>query len=64
MKIHAYKTVPLGGAVWNGGSETFINKGTNGRWKEVLTKEDNERYERMAVEQLGERAAKWLSTGH
>jgi aryl sulfotransferase len=51
------------GAVWNGGSETFINKGTNGRWKDMLTKEDNERYERMAIEQLGERAARWLATG-
>ena len=63
MKKNSAKTVPLGGAIWNGGSETFINKGTNGRWKDMLTKEDNDRYERMAVEQLGERAASWLATG-
>ena len=63
MKKNSGKTVPLGGAVWNGGSETFINKGINGRWKDMLTKEDNERYERMAIEQLGEKAAKWLATG-
>lgn len=63
MKKNPGKTVPLGGAVWNGGSETFINKGTNGRWKDLLTTEDNERYERMAVEQLGEKAANWLATG-
>ena len=63
MKKNPGKTVPLGGAVWNGGSDTFINKGTNGRWKDMLTKEDNERYERMAIEQLGEKAARWLATG-
>jgi len=63
MKKNPGKTVPLGGAVWNGGSETFINKGTNGRWKDLLTIEDNESYERMAVEQLGEKAANWLATG-
>ncbi|TKK67480.1 sulfotransferase domain-containing protein [Ilyomonas limi] len=63
MKKNGAKTVPLGGAAWDGGSETFINKGTNGRWKDILTKEDNERYEQMAVEQLGEQVARWLATG-
>lgn len=63
MKKNSDKAVPLGGAVWDGGSKTFINKGTNGRWKDMLTREDNERYEQMAVEQLGERAARWLATG-
>ncbi len=63
MKKHSDATVPLAGAVWNGGSKTFIHKGTNGRWKDTLTKEDNERYERLAIEQLGERAARWLATG-
>jgi aryl sulfotransferase len=64
MKKNGAKTVPLGGAAWDGGSETFINKGTNGRWKDILTAADNERYEQMAIEQLGEKAARWLATGH
>jgi aryl sulfotransferase len=63
MKKNSTKSVPLGGILWDGGSETFINKGTNGRWKDMLTNEDNERYERMAMEQLGEKAARWLATG-
>jgi aryl sulfotransferase len=63
MKNNSDKIVPLAGAVFNGGSKTFINKGTNKRWKDVLTKEDNERYEQMAKAQLGERAARWLATG-
>ena len=37
MKANAAKAAPLGGVFWDGGAETFINKGTNGRWREVLT---------------------------
>ena len=57
------KSVPLGGAFWDGGADAFINKGTNGRWKDILTKEDNERYEKMCVENLGEDCTRWLNTG-
>ena len=63
MKKNSVKSVPLGGAFWDGGADAFINKGTNGRWKDLLTKEDNERYEKMCVENLGEDCTKWLNTG-
>ncbi len=63
MKANATKSTPLGGAVWDGGAEVFINKGTNGRWRDVLTPEDNARYEAMAREKLGEDCAAWLATG-
>ena len=63
MKRHALGTVPLGGAFWEGGAQTFINKGTNGRWREVLTSADCERYERVAVEELGADCAGWLLDG-
>lgn len=63
MKKHATRSVPLGGAFWDGGSETFINKGTNGRWKEVLTQAQSERYEKLCVEKLGTACSRWLNTG-
>ncbi len=63
MKKNSTKSVPLGGAFWDGGSDTFINKGTNGRWLDVLTKEDSDRYEKMAVENLSGGCARWLMTG-
>ena len=31
MKKNAAKSVPLGGAFWDGGAQTFMHKGTNGR---------------------------------
>jgi aryl sulfotransferase len=63
MKAHAVRSAPLGGVFWDGGAATFINKGTNGRWKDTLTPEDCARYEAVAREQLGEACAHWLATG-
>lgn len=63
MKQHATKSVPLGGAVWDGGAQTFIYKGTNGRWRDELTAEESQRYEQIAKKQLGEACAYWLATG-
>jgi aryl sulfotransferase len=63
MKQHSSKITPLGGIVWEGGSETFIHKGTNGRWRDTLTAEESQRYEQIAKKQLGEVCAYWLATG-
>ncbi|HYG28116.1 MAG TPA: sulfotransferase domain-containing protein [Caulobacteraceae bacterium] len=63
MKENAEKVAPLGGNIFEGGARTFINKGSNGRWKDVLTAEDVAAYERMAVEKLGPDCARWLMTG-
>ena len=37
MKAHADHMAPLGGAIFEGGGKTFINKGTNRRWLDTLT---------------------------
>jgi aryl sulfotransferase len=63
MKEHAERTAPLGGVLWEGGARTFIHKGTNGRWHDVLSAEDSERYEAMAMERLGPACASWLARG-
>jgi aryl sulfotransferase len=63
MKKHSVKSVPLGGAFWDGGSDTFINKGVNGRWKDMLTKDESERYEKMCIENLGKECTRWLNSG-
>ncbi|MEM7135038.1 MAG: sulfotransferase domain-containing protein [Myxococcota bacterium] len=63
MKANATKTVPLGGAFWDGGAKTFVNRGTNGRWRDTLTAEDCEAYHAKAVDELGEECAHWLATG-
>lgn len=63
MKNNAQYSAPLGGALWEGGAKTFINKGTNGRWKDRLTADDLRAYEERARAELGEACAHWLATG-
>jgi aryl sulfotransferase len=61
MKAHAAEVAPLGGQPWFGGAETFINKGTNGRWKGMLSTADIAAYEDRALQELGAECAAWLS---
>jgi aryl sulfotransferase len=62
MKAHATRSVPLGGAFWDGGAETFIHKGINGRWRDELSKIDCRLYDATARRELGEACAYWLAT--
>lgn len=64
MKAHAGDVVPLGGSLWRGGAQTFMNKGTNARWRDVLSPEEIARYERLSREKLGEDCARWLEAGN
>jgi aryl sulfotransferase len=63
MKKNATKSTPLGGAFWDGGAETFVHKGENGRWCDVLTAEECAEYEARAIKELGAECAHWLKTG-
>jgi aryl sulfotransferase len=63
MKENATRSTPLGGIFWDGGAQTFINKGTNGRWMDVLTPADVAEYEERAIEELGAECAHWTATG-
>jgi aryl sulfotransferase len=53
MRAHSSLVVPRGGANWEGGGETFIHKGTNGRWRDVLTPQECTAYKARAVVELG-----------
>ena len=48
--------------LFEGGAERFFFKGTNGRWRDVLTAEDLELYERAASE-LDPELRNWLENG-
>ena len=60
MKAHASSATPLAGKPWDGGADTFIHKGTNGRWRDVLTAGDCAGYEDAARRELGAGCAEWL----
>lgn len=63
MKKNATKSVPLGGAFWDGGAEVFINKGVNGRWRDTLTFDESVQYEARALRELGPECAGWIAGG-
>jgi aryl sulfotransferase len=63
MKANADKVAPLGGGIFQGGAATFINKGSNGRWQDVLSPADCAAYEARALAELGAECAHWLAYG-
>jgi aryl sulfotransferase len=48
---------------FKGGAQTFINKGINGRWREVLTAADLELYQAAKARVLPADCAAWLEGG-
>jgi len=60
MKANADKVAPLGGSIFTGGGASFINKGTNSRWKGVLTDEEVAAYHKIAKDRLSPDAYAWL----
>ena len=48
---------------FQGGGGTFFHKGTNGRWKDVLTADEIARCDEVAARHLTPDCARWLKTG-
>src|SRR5262249_42289179 len=46
-----------------GGHQTVLNKGTNGRWRDVLTKDDVAHYRERAAAELPPELNGWLEHG-
>lgn len=63
MKRDALKQNPENYSIFKGGAATFINKGTNGRWHDVLTEEDLEMYDATAHRELSDNCRAWLEYG-
>jgi aryl sulfotransferase len=57
------RTVDAFDIMFEGGADTFINKGTNGRWKDVLTPEEIAMADEAAAANLTPECAHWLKTG-
>lgn len=63
MKRNAGQLIPGSEKAWKGGSQTFIFKGTNGRWKEVLSPEELALYRAAVARVLSPEGAAWLEQG-
>jgi aryl sulfotransferase len=63
MQRTASQHSPILDMVFQNGGRTFFNKGTNGRWKDLLTASDLQRYEEAVQANLTPDCARWLATG-
>ncbi|MEO8401484.1 MAG: sulfotransferase domain-containing protein [Gammaproteobacteria bacterium] len=49
--------------MFQGGGRTFVNKGVNGRWRDVLTSDEIAKCDDVAANNLPKDCASWLKTG-
>jgi aryl sulfotransferase len=63
MKRTASQLSPMLDPAFVGGAQTFVNRGTGGNWRDVLTPEDVCKYERHSAANLTPESDVWLRTG-
>ena len=63
MKQEATADPTAGTDTWKGGLATFFHKGTNGRWRDVLSAEEVAMYEGTARKVLTPDCKEWLENG-
>lgn len=63
MRADGDQLLPMAGRVWDSGSNSFINRGTNGRWRDLFRKEDIELYKRRVSEEFEPELAQWIEHG-
>lgn len=63
MKEQGAALLPQAGLVFDGGSTWFLNKGSNGRWRDVFRPDDLARYDAMVAANFSPDLAHWLANG-
>jgi aryl sulfotransferase len=63
MKSNAAELMPSAGDIWQGGGDTFIHKGTNGRWRDVVAQEDLDLYDAKVNAEFSAELAQWVESG-
>ena len=63
MREQAATSAPMMGVMFEHGAGSFFNKGTNGRWRDVLSGEEAALADKVAAERLTPDCARWLKTG-
>ncbi len=63
MKSKGELYAPGGGQFWKGGAQTFLHKGTNGRWRDVLGDDELALYDAACERTLTPECRDWLENG-
>lgn len=63
MRENGASLMPSGGQVWDGGHEAFFHKGTNARWRDVLTERDIAAWKDRVLREVSPNLARWMENG-
>jgi aryl sulfotransferase len=63
MKKNADKMIYITADIFDGGPSEFFSKGTNGRWKDLLSADEIAKCDEVAAKNLTPDCAHWLKTG-
>ena len=63
MKQKGELYAPGGGKLWKGGADTFLHKGTNERWRDVLSDDELAQYDAACNRTLTGECRQWLEQG-
>ena len=63
MKANGAALLPQIGKYFDHGAQRFLNKGSNGRWRDILTEADLARYEAVFRRKVSPACADWLEHG-
>jgi aryl sulfotransferase len=63
MKARGTELLQFASVVLKGGSDAFFHKGTNGRWRDVLSADELKLYDAAAERELTPECRRWLENG-
>jgi aryl sulfotransferase len=63
MRASGPALMPHGAAIWEKGHETFFHKGSNARWRGVLTADEVAQYEERVEREFSPALADWAAHG-
>jgi len=63
MKRHGAELAPATQDLFEGGSDRFFNRGTNGHWQDAFSKADLDLYAAMVKRECSPELARWLEFG-
>lgn len=63
MKRDGESLIARAHMLWEGGPQRFLNKGTNGRWRDCVAAEDLARYQAKVEAEVSPTLARWIEHG-